>query len=553
MEPPPPALELVGIEKSFGGVCALRGTNLAVRRGEIMGLCGENGAGKSTLLKILSGVYPFGSYTGKVIVGGQERKLRGPADARRAGVAVVHQELTLVPELTVAQNLMLGREPRRFGLVDHEELEAAARRDLARFGFGDRIDVDKPVMQLGIGLQQIVEIVRALPLDTPILVLDEPTAALTGGEVTLLMRWLKTLRERGTTCVYVSHRLDEIFELCDRVTVLRDGCNVTTQVTAQTTPAQVVSAMVGRTIGAYFRVRPSDPPTAAPVLEVKNLGVLRSRGAIAELPPSDRASSIEGANDNDAAHRYVVRDVSFSLRPGEILAVCGAMGSGRTALLSSLFGCARAGLSGEIRIDGVVTKIDSPRAAIRHGLAYVPEDRKGSGLVPDMTVGENLALPSLSSTETMGRGACLGLVDAAAEGALAHKRIRSLGIRGEASIAVSTLSGGNQQKVVVGKWLEKPPKILLLDEPTRGVDIGARQELYAILEDLARRGIAILLASSDLTEVLGLARRILVLRDGRPVAELDGATATEESIVQLSTGATPGPARSDRKTPIARA
>jgi ABC-type sugar transport system ATPase subunit len=524
----PLALQLVDIDKRFAGVHALRGARLEVRRGEIMGLCGENGAGKSTLLKILSGVHPFGSYGGDVIVDGCVRRLAGPADARRAGISVVHQELTLVPELTVAQNLMLGREPGRFGFVDEARLEALARRDLKRFGFADRIDVARPVMELGIGLQQIVEIVRALPQDARILVLDEPTAALSAEETELLMRWLRSLRDRGTTCIFVSHRLDEVFALCDRVTVLRDGRTAATLVTAETTPERVVSEMVGRALATAKRPRPqpADTPSRPPVLAVADLCV--------------RAAARDRGNGhgNGAARPFVVEGVTLALQPGEIVALCGANGSGRTALLSALFGCARAGIRGRVIVDGETVVLDSPRTAIRHGLAFLPEDRKGRGIVPLMTVGQNLALPSLASPEAMGPRARVGLVDGLAESQLAERRIRALGIRGDAAAPVVTLSGGNQQKVVLGKWLERRPKVLLLDEPTRGVDVGAREEIYGILEGLARDGVAILFASSDLTEVLRLARRILVLRDGRCVGELDGAAASEAAIVQLATGAT---------------
>jgi ABC-type sugar transport system ATPase subunit len=515
------ALQLLDLDKRFGGVHALRGASLEARPGEIMGLCGENGAGKSTLLKILAGVHPYGSYTGRVIVGGQERRLSGPADARRAGIAVVYQELTLVPELTVAQNLMLGREPGRFGFVDEAQLEALARRDLARFGFADRIDVAKPVMQLGIGMQQIVEIVRALPQDARILVLDEPTAALTAQETEQLMQWLKTLRAGGATCIYVSHRLDEVFALCDRVTVLRDGRTAATLVTAETTPDRVVAEMVGRSVAMRRRVATPVRAAAHPALEVENLCVNRvgaGKGA-GELKP------------------LVVDGVSLRLQPGEIVGLCGAQGSGRTALLSALFGCARAGMSGRVRVGGSEVTLDSPMAAIRHGIAFLPEDRKGRGIVPFMTVGQNLALPSLASPSAMGAGARLGLVDPIAETQLAEKRIRALQIRGDATAPVVTLSGGNQQKVVLGKWFEGNPKVLLLDEPTRGVDVGAREEIYRILENLVDDGAAVLFATSDLTEALRLARRLLVLRDGRIVGELDGDTATEAAIVELSTGA----------------
>ena len=523
VDPSPLALELIGIEKSFGGVHALRGAGLSVRRGEIMGLCGENGAGKSTLIKVLAGVHPHGSYRGSIEVGGKAVRLSSPTDARRAGIAVVHQELMLVSELSVAQNLMLGREPRRFSFIDDARLESTAHEYLLRFGFAGQIDPAKPVGQLGIGMQQIVEIVRGLSLEASILVLDEPTAALTQHEARKLLDWLRKLRAEGTTCIYVTHRLDELFSICDRLTVLRDGCTAATTVTADTTPERVVSLMVGRALdGARSRTRfLAGAREKRPALQVKDFSVFRSRvrRGEADQPP------------------FALQAVSLSLWPGEIVAVSGAMGSGRTALLSGLFGCAEAGATGTILIDGVEVVIDSPLTAIRRGLALVPEDRKGRGLVLGMTVAENLALPSLASPQAMGGAARFGLVDAASESMLAERRIRSLRIRGDAASTASTLSGGNQQKVVVGKWLEHPPKVLLLDEPTRGVDVGAREEIYGILSQLALQGVAVLFASSDLSEVLRLADRIIVLRQGRKVAELDGETATEEIIVQLSTGA----------------
>jgi D-xylose transport system ATP-binding protein len=515
-EPSGLALELLGIEKNFGGVRALQGAQLTVRRGEIMGLCGENGAGKSTLIKVLAGVHPHGTYRGTVRVGGRERRLSNPAAALRAGIAVVHQELMLVPELSVAENLLLGREPLRFKLVDGVRLESLALAQLRRFGFGEQIDPQRPVAELGIGLQQIVEIVRALSLDAGILVLDEPTAALTGGETKALMSWLQMLRRSGTTCIYVSHRLDEVFEICDHVTVLRDGRTSATLVTQDTTPDDVVRLMVGRSVDARRRWgRVSAKLENKPVLEVNELCVHLARSG-----------------------KNAVDRVSFAVNQGEIVAVCGAMGSGRTALLSALFGAAHAGVSGKIAVCGTPVSFASPLGAIRAGLAFVPEDRKGRGLVLGMSVAENLALPSLGSVTAMGKAARLGWVDGVNELRLADKRIRALRIRGEAPAAVSTLSGGNQQKVVLGKWLEHPPKLLLLDEPTRGVDVGARDEIYTILEALARQGVAILFASSDLSEVLRLADRVLVLQKGSLVAELDGESMSEEAIVQLSTRAT---------------
>jgi ABC-type sugar transport system ATPase subunit len=513
-----PALELHEIVKHFGGVRALQGASLSAARGEILGLCGENGAGKSTLLKVLSGVYPHGSYGGEVRVGGQVQRLRSTVDAQKAGIAMVHQELMLVPELTVAENLLLGREPTRFGLVDAAALEASARKMLARFGFGDEIDPTTPVGELGIGLQQIVEIVRALSYDTRVLVLDEPTAALTSREADRLMEWLRGLRAGGTTCVYVSHRMDEVFAICDRITVLRDGKTAGTRVTKETDAAEIIALMVGRAIEA----KPAAPAPAAasakPALEIRNLKV--------GLPGS-----------KTLGERLAVNGISLTVREGEVVALAGAMGSGRTAVLSTLFGCALGPVSGEIKVAGESVSLRSPQEAIARGVALLPEDRKGRGLVLDMTVQQNLALPWLASPEVMGSMARFGLVDASAESAMSARRIAELRIRGAADAAVSTLSGGNQQKVVLGKWLERPPKVLLLDEPTRGVDVGAREEIYNILSELTQKGVAVLVASSDLLEVLRLAHRILVLRHGAIAGELDPATANEAAIVHLSTGA----------------
>ena len=487
-----------GIVKRFGGVVALDGAELEARAGEILGLCGENGAGKSTLLKILAGVHTHGSFDGEVRLDGALLALGSTADARAAGIAIVHQELMLVPQMTVAENLMLGREPRRYGFVDDAALEAKARALCARFG-EDGIDVRAKVATLGIGVQQIVEIVRALQDDARVLVLDEPTAALTGDEAARLFEWLRGLARRGTTCIYVSHRMDEVFALCDRITVLRDGKTVGTVETAQSSGGEVVRMMVGRELAV------SHPPAAAGAGETR---------PILEL----RGLSVEGA----------LRDVSLRVHAGEVVALAGAMGSGRTALLSTLFGCANTRVSGDILVDGAATPIESPRAAIAAGFALVPEDRKGRGLVLDLTVAENLALP-------------LGLADGDQAETIARARIDELRIRGRADSPVATLSGGNQQKVVLGKWLHRPPRLLLLDEPTRGVDVGAREEIYALIAGLCRRGVAVLMASSDLPEVQRLADRIVVLQKGRVVTELP-AGSSQDHIVAHSTGLIPSAA-----------
>lgn len=520
-----PVLEMIDIDKRFGGVHALDRATLTAYEGEILGLCGENGAGKSTILKILSGVYPAGSYSGEVRVRGHAQRLRGTADAQRAGIAMVHQELMLVPELSVAENLLLGREPKRFGLIDSPALEAKARELLERYGFAHEIDPNVAVGSLGIGVQQLVEIVRALSHNGQILILDEPTAALTAREADRLMSWLRDLRRAGTTCIYVSHRMDEVFSLCDRVTVLRNGRTEGTKVMAETTPSEVVAMMVGRSIDDKQIRSDKLAEDARITLELVNLTV--------GLPGTNRSASWPVPGE-----RVAVSNVSLSVREGEVVALAGAMGSGRTALLSTLFGCALGPVAGEIRVTGQRVDIRSPREAFALGLAFLPEDRKGRGLILDMSVAENLSLPWLSSSDVMGSDARLGLVDDNAEALMSQKRIEELRIRGTSSVAVGTLSGGNQQKVVLGKWLARPPKVLLLDEPTRGVDIGAREEIYSILNDLASRGMAILMASSDLVEVRRLAHRIVVLRHGRIVGELDPRTATEAAIVELSTGAT---------------
>jgi ABC-type sugar transport system ATPase subunit len=505
---------------------------LRASEGEIHALCGENGAGKSTLLKILSGVYSADTYGGTVRVGGEQRRCMTTRDAEPAGIAIVHQELMLVPELPVAANLVLGRENESGGLlggIDDDAIEAHARKLLAKFGVEGDIDPSAPVGLLGIGLQQVVEIVRALSQDAKILILDEPTAALTGKETDRLMEWLRGLRKAGTTCIYVSHRMDEIFTICDRITVLRDGKTVGTVDAKTTGPDEVVSMMVGHAIGG------------------KGVRALALEGARAEthheLVVSELTVRLPGAriaieaNGDDRVRTDAVHKLSLTVRPGEIVAVCGAMGSGRTALLSTLFGCAENGYTGSIRIGGKDVALGSPRDAIAAGIALIPEDRKGRGLVLGMTVSENLTLPPPKSRVAQ-MLEWIGLIDDEEEELLAARPIKELQIRGAATAEVATLSGGNQQKVVIGKWLENPPAVLLLDEPTRGVDVGAREEIYNLLLELGRKGTAILLASSDLPEVLRLAHRVLVLRHGRLVAELDGATTSEEAIVAIATGAT---------------
>ncbi len=509
-----PIVELRQICKQFPGVRALHEVSLAITSGEVLGLVGENGAGKSTLIKILGGVYGAGSYRGDVVVAGQVQQFRTTRDARRAGIAVVHQELSLVPAMSVAENLMLGREPARFGIVDGVKAQATAR-DLLRKVMGDEaaaIDLETPVSHLGVGVQQILEIARALADEARVIVLDEPTAALTDNEIERLFGLVRERRATGTSFIYISHRLEEIRALCDRVAVMRDGELVAIRDGGSTSVDEIVAMMTGKELGDVHARRDRsafDHSETGPVLEVERLTVAHPA----------------------VAGRLVVDALSFSVQAGEVVALAGAMGSGRTATLSALFGIARSQVTGSIRVDGVQVELRAPVDAIAAGIAFVPEDRKAMGLVLSLSVADNLALSSL------GRLARFGVIDGVKAEQSALARLRDLSIRAPGLGAeVATLSGGNQQKVVIGKWLELAPRVLLLDEPTRGVDVGAKVEIYRLIEELTARGHAVVLASSDLPEVIRLADRVLVLREGKLAGTLAGAQITQLAIMQLAVG-----------------
>jgi ABC-type sugar transport system ATPase subunit len=489
-------IELANIGKEFPGVRALHDVTIAIERGEVFGLVGENGAGKSTLMKILGGVYAAGTFSGEVRVAGKAHAFRSPRDARRAGIAIVHQELSLIPDMSVTDNLVLGREPTRFGMFDAARAKAMAGEMLR--GVLEDVDLDQPVAHLGIGVQQMLEIARALSEDARVIVLDEPTAALTDGETQRLFELVRARKASGTSFVYISHRLEEIRELCDRVAVLRDGQLV--EIVEPTT--NLVPLMTGKAIGD--RLSAIGKEAGEVVLDVKHLRV-----AHPTLPG-----------------KLVVDDLSFEVRAGEVVALAGAMGSGRTATLCALFGAAKSATSGTITVDGKHVTVRSPLDAIEAGLALVPEDRKGQGLVLGASVADNLALASHDAF----------FVDHARLEQRASQHLRDLNIKAPGLGAeVATLSGGNQQKVVIGKWLERAPRVLLLDEPTRGVDVGAKDELYALIEQLVARGHAVVLASSDLPEVVRLADRVLVLREGRLAAEL-ARPITGLAIMQHAVG-----------------
>ena len=499
-----PLLEMRNIVKEFPGVKALDGVSFTLEEGEFHALVGENGAGKSTLMKVLSGVYPYGSYEGEIFVDGEPRSFTGIRDSENAGIAIVFQELSLVKELTVGENIFLGREPSRFGVVNWSELYHRATKLLSDLHLP--IDPRVEVGSLGIGQQQLVEIAKALSQNARILVLDEPTAALTESEVETLFDILRKLAARGVGMIYISHKLDEVFAMADRITVLRDGKTVGTNPASELTKEKVIGAMVGREVGDIFP-KP-DHELGNPALEVKGL----------------RALSADG-------RRKLVDDVSFSVRKGEVLGIAGLMGSGRTEMLMAIFGAWPNESAREMFVDGMPVRIDSPSDAIDHGIGFVTEDRKRYGLILDQTIIDNMTLAGLTRIS----GAFL--THRNREMVAASGSMRSLRIKANSPLTITgNLSGGNQQKVVLGKWLLTNPKVLFLDEPTRGIDVGAKQEIYAEINKLAKDGLAIVLVSSELPEVLGLSDRVIVLREGKISGEFSRSEAKPERVMAAATG-----------------
>jgi rhamnose transport system ATP-binding protein len=490
-EAEPPRLEVRAIEKSFPGVRALSGVSFDVRAGEVHALMGENGAGKSTLIKIMSGVVQPDK--GAILVDGVETKLGGPDDARRAGVATIYQELLLFPELSVAENIFLGHAPKgRFGSIDLSAMREQARALLASLEIDD-LDADEAVGRLSVGNRQRVEILRALSHDARVLIMDEPTAALTEADVRRLFDIVRRLRARGVGVIYISHRMDEIFEISDRVTVLRDGAFIGTRATRDTNSGQLVEMMVGRRIEALFPK--VEAPLGEPVLEARNL-----------------------------VAKPLTRGVSLTVRAGEIVGLAGLVGSGRSELAQTLFGVTPAE-SGEIRLLGRAVTIRSPAEARALGVAYVPEDRGSQGLVRPMSVKHNFSLAALNHLTW------LGFIDRAAELKLAQRSVKQFDVKTSSlDEAAGRLSGGNQQKIVLGKWLANKPRLLILDEPTRGIDVGAKAEIHRLMGELAKEGVAILMISSELPEVLGMSDRVLVMREGRINAEFARAEATSSAV-----------------------
>ncbi|MBK7598074.1 MAG: sugar ABC transporter ATP-binding protein [Acidobacteria bacterium] len=489
------ALQMRAIRKTFPGVVALNNVDFDLRRGEVHILLGENGAGKSTLMKILSGAYQKDS--GKILLNNREIEIKNPRHSCELGIGIIYQELNLVPHLSAAENIFLGREPAAFGLIDKKRMNQSAQRLLA--GLGMDFDPQRLVRELSIAEQQMVEIAKAISLDARILIMDEPTSALTEREIKELFARIRLLKSDGVSIIYISHRMEELFEIGDRVTVLRDGNWVGTHNIAEVTKPELIRMMVNRELTQQF------PKIKAP----RGREVLR----------------VEGLSRNDALTR-----ISFSLYEGEILGISGLLGSGRTELARAIFGLDKID-AGSIQVKGRLQKITSPRQAINLGFGFLTEDRKTQGLVLPLSVQENICLPSVE------RFSRFGVVSNSEETEAAGRFLKDLRIKATGlGQRVIYLSGGNQQKVVLSKWLCSNGNILIFDEPTRGIDVGSKAEIYQLMNQLTAAGTAILMISSDLPEILGMSDRILVMHQGRINGEFSAADATQEQILHCALG-----------------
>jgi len=505
-------LDISHVTKQFPGVTALSDVSIQVKRGEIHGLCGENGAGKSTLMKILSGVYPHGSYEGKITYDGKPLVLGEGAihQAIEKGIAIVYQELTLVPKLTVGENIYLGKEPRRGPSIDWDKVYSDAGAVLSKYKLP--VSPFSVVEWLGVGQMQMTEIAKALAENARVLILDEPTSALSEAEVNKLMEILQELKSQGVTCIYISHKLDEFFRATDTVTVLRDGKLVTTRSTKELNAdgkgvEKLVSLMVGREMKERFPKGNRKPGEV--FLQVEDL---------------------HAVDPNNPA-REVLKGVSFELRKGEILGIAGLMGSGRTELVTTLFGEYGQVTRGRVVLEGKPLQVKHSRDAMAHGISLVPEDRKRQGLVLIQSILQNMSLPNLNRFSGFMR------IDADAELAGVLKYWKSLSIKApNVHVAVESLSGGNQQKVVISKWLMSEPRVLILDDPTRGIDVGAKYEIYKLMNQLAESGFAIIMISSELEEVLGMSDRVMVMWEGRSNGTLEITAANQEKIMARATG-----------------
>ena len=500
-------LEMKGIAKRFDGVPALDGIDLAIRPGECIGLCGENGAGKSTLMKVLSAVYPHGSWDGEILLDGQPLRAKSVRETEDAGIIIIHQELMLVPELSVAENIFLGNEiTLSGGRLDYPAMNRRAEEILRELKLPD-VNVVLPVKHYGGGHQQLIEIGKALNKNARILILDEPSASLTASEITVLLEIIRDLKAKGVACVYISHKLEEVAAICDTIVVIRDGKHIGTTPMAAMSVERLIAQMCGRELNQMY---PSLPHAVGEVvMEARNITCY----------------------DPEQPRRKKVDDVSFQVRAGEILGIAGIVGAGRTELVTAIFGSYPGKHTGEVWLDGRKVDTSTPLKSIRAGFALVPEDRKHHGIVRDLSVGENITLSVLQ------RYAHLTRIDANEEAGAVGAQIRQLALKtATPALPITALSGGNQQKAVLARMLLTGPKVLILDEPTRGVDVGAKFEIYRLMLELAAQGIAIVMVSSELAEVLGLSDRVLVLGEGRLRGEFINDGLSQETVLAAALG-----------------
>jgi len=492
-------LEVTGVNKSFAGVHALRDVEFALRPAEVHALIGENGAGKSTLIKVMTGVYRPDS--GTVRLTGRARDFRNPLEAQAAGISTIYQEVNLVPLMSVARNLYLGREPRRFGLVDVARMNRDAAEVLGRYGV--HVDVTRPLRELGLGAQQMVALARAVQIDARVVIMDEPTSSLEPREVETLFSVIRRLKEQGIAVVYVSHRIEELYTICDRVTVMRDGAVVHTGAIAELQRLRMVSLMLGR-----------------------EMSTVREKGTTAfDTERHDRREGRPVLRATGLSARHRLHDVSLDVHPGEVVGLGGLLGAGRSETAKAIVG-ALATDGGTVEVEGTAMHRRSPAAAIRAGVVMLAEDRKTEGIIPNLSVRENISLAALP------RLSRAGLVSQAKQDEIVEFFMKRLRIKASGpDQKVSDLSGGNQQKVLLARWLCLNPKVLLLDEPTRGIDVGAKAEVQALIDELAGDGLGVLLISSDLEELIEGSDRVVILKDGHVVGHLDGAEVTEEGLL----------------------
>jgi putative multiple sugar transport system ATP-binding protein len=501
---PEPILEMRGMRKSFHGVQALSDVNFSVLPGQIHAIVGENGAGKSTLMKVLSGVYPHGDYEGEIRFFGQECRFKGIADSEKKGIIIIHQELALVPLLSIAENIFLGNEQARYGLIDWAAAHSKTNALLKKVGLNE--SATALITDLGVGKQQLVEIAKALSKEVKLLILDEPTASLNETDSDALLELLLELQRQGIACILISHKLNEVAKVADAITVLRDGATVASLDchAEAVSEDRVIEHMVGREMADRYPKR--TPDIGDTVFEIKNWSVYHALHA----------------------ERQLIKGVNLHIRRGEIVGIAGLMGAGRTELAMSVFGRSYGqGISGEVRLHGKTIDTSTVQKAIDHGIAYVTEDRKGYGLVLDETIAWNTTLANLGAVSQH------GVLDEGHEFTVAEDYRRKLNIRSPDVFAQTVnLSGGNQQKVVLSKWLFSNPEVLILDEPTRGIDVGAKYEIYTLIAQLAQEGKCVLMISSEMPELLGMCDRIYVLNAGTFVAEFSAAQATQEKIMR---------------------